>query len=201
MKLPEDGPLEIERLDVSRDGLRAAYITGWIEVPHRLYVVPIAGGEPKLLSEQLAYPYSAPSFSPDGLRIAFVGGTDQDPDIHTIGIDGQDDRRLTSSPGQDFGPAWSPDGKTIAFVTGPERARKVALMDSDGSNIRLLPEPVAIACGGLAWSSDSTKLAFAAGPEQAGRIYIADCQTLSSRRLTNGPGNDCYPQWRPVPPR
>jgi Tol biopolymer transport system component len=200
----KDGAFAVECFDLSRDGLRTAYITRSRDVPHRLYVVPIAGGEPRLLSERLPTSdrlSSLPSFSPDGQRVAFVGVTKGNQDIHTIGIDGQNQQCLTTSSDRDSDPAWSPDGKTIAFVTGPERARRVALMDSDGSNIRVLPEPVAAYCGDVAWSPDGTKLAFAAGPEGAGRIYIADCQTLSCRRLTNGPGNDSYPQWRPVPPR
>lgn len=60
-----------------------------------------------------------PSWSPDGLRIAFMsdrhdpGGT---PDIYVMNVDGTGVERVTYGGG--WKPAWSPDGKKIAFQRG-----------------------------------------------------------------------------------
>jgi Tol biopolymer transport system component len=54
-----------------------------------------------------------PAWSPDGTRIAFVGGTDHD--IYVIDADGSHLRRLTSGSTQKGWPSWSPDGTHILY--------------------------------------------------------------------------------------
>jgi len=61
----------------------------------------------------------APSFSPDGRRIAFQRHqslTGQDMDIYIKEVRGESMRRLTFDSRPDFSPAWSPDGASIAFL-------------------------------------------------------------------------------------
>jgi TolB protein len=60
-----------------------------------------------------------PDWSPDGTRIAFMGGgpTASDYDIWTVNVDGTDLVQLTDFSGVDGWPAWSPDGTRIAFTT------------------------------------------------------------------------------------
>ncbi|TLY03119.1 MAG: hypothetical protein E6K92_05025 [Thaumarchaeota archaeon] len=58
---------------------------------------------------------SFPSWSPDGKKIAFVEGAEND--IFVINADGTGLTRLTDSPGRDTHPSWSPDGTKIAFAT------------------------------------------------------------------------------------
>ena len=58
------------------------------------------------------------TWSPDGRRIAFMGGTSAtEYDIWTIGIDGTELVQLTDTLGSDGWPAWSPDGTRIAFTS------------------------------------------------------------------------------------
>jgi Tol biopolymer transport system component len=62
-----------------------------------------------------------PAWSPDGARIAFqhLGDGDTVPmEIFVMNADGSNPRRLTYSPGAQYGesdPAWSPDGTRIVF--------------------------------------------------------------------------------------
>lgn len=82
-----------------------------------LYEVPVLGGAPRRL---LADADSAPAFSPDGRRLAFVRN---DP-VHrasllvTAGRDGRGERVVARSAGRRIfsteGLAWSPDGGAIA---------------------------------------------------------------------------------------
>ncbi len=93
---------------------------------------------------------SAPSWSPDGKRIAFErASAPGDPDtddtafasdeIWTMSADGSDQRRLTDNASHDEGPAWSPDGLRIVFTaTRDEPKGDLWLMDADGGNPHLL---------------------------------------------------------------
>jgi Tol biopolymer transport system component len=58
-----------------------------------------------------------PAWSPDGARIAFMGGPNgpSEYDIWVMDVDGSNPVQLTDSLGPDGWPAWSPDGTRIAF--------------------------------------------------------------------------------------
>ncbi|MFW6116209.1 MAG: TolB family protein, partial [bacterium] len=57
------------------------------------------------------------AWSPSGEQIAFSSDRDGNYEIYVMNADGSDQRRLTSSPGTDWGATWSPDGARIAFAS------------------------------------------------------------------------------------
>lgn len=59
----------------------------------------------------------APTFSPDGSKIAFQGIVNGQIAIYVIDIDGTDLRRITGDNYQSGYPVWSPDGETIVAFT------------------------------------------------------------------------------------
>ena len=80
----------------------------------------------------------APSFSPDGGRVAFNwNGEKQDnTDIYIKPIGPGPARRLTTDPDDDLDPAWSPDGSLIAF----NRGGFIFLVSPEGGPERKLTE-------------------------------------------------------------
>ncbi len=62
-----------------------------------------------------------PDWSPDGKTIAYVSDvSDSIGDIWLMEADGQEQRRLTTTPElSDYYPAWSPDGKWIVYAASP----------------------------------------------------------------------------------
>ncbi|HYM77967.1 MAG TPA: hypothetical protein VE377_18475 [Candidatus Dormibacteraeota bacterium] len=96
-----------------------------------VYIVPIAGGAPRRITQK------SPSYwhgwSPDGKTLAFVGQRDGEFDIYTIPAAGGEETRLTTAKGLDDGPEYSPDGKYIYFNSERTGHMQIWRMKSDGS--------------------------------------------------------------------
>ena len=78
---------------------------------------------------------SWPSWSPDGLKIAFGSrGKGLFSDIYVMNADGSNQRRLTDRPTAGAFTSWSPDGSKIAFLPSLGRDEQIFIMNPDGSN-------------------------------------------------------------------
>jgi Tol biopolymer transport system component len=130
-----------------------------------LWRVALFGGTPRRIVSDI---WSAPGWSPDGRRMAFIRtkGPDQETSIVVTEEDGTRERVLaTRQPSSGFlniswgvwatnRPAWSPDGKRLALVanvaapqpTGPLSAL-VVLDATTGAEAQAFP----IKADGLAW--------------------------------------------------
>ncbi|MGA2856376.1 MAG: hypothetical protein ABSE40_05875 [Candidatus Sulfotelmatobacter sp.] len=97
-----------------------------------VYIVPIAGGTPRRITQK------SPSYwhgwSPDGKTLAFVGLRNGDFDIYTIPAAGGEETRLTTAKGLDDGPEYSPDGKYIYFNSERTGHMQIWRMKPDGSD-------------------------------------------------------------------
>lgn len=117
---------------LSADGSGLAISAGTADSPvSRIWVLPAAGGEPQLVTEE------APSYlhgwSPDGSTLAYCAQRGGVFDIYTIGRSGGPESRLTDSAGLDDGPEYSPDGGHIWFNSSRSGRMQVYRMNADGS--------------------------------------------------------------------
>jgi len=90
---------------------------------HYLYQMPVLGGTPKQLVRDID---SAPAFSPDGQRMAYVRGILDPPgnDVLLANADGSGERVLAQRKGFDAGSpnvSWSGDGRMLALVSPETR--------------------------------------------------------------------------------
>jgi TolB protein len=96
-----------------------------------VYIVPIAGGTPRQITN------NAPSYwhgwSPDGQTLGFTGQRDGNFDVYSIPAAGGDETRLTVAAGLDDGPEYSPDGATIYFNSERTGQMQIWRMSPDGS--------------------------------------------------------------------
>ena len=113
-----------------------------------------------------------PQCAPDGKSVAFVvsqidvkedkGGNSH---IWTVGVDGKNERQLTSSTDAESTPRFSPDGKYLSFTSsrpGKAKGNQVWLLDRSGGEAFQLTE-VKGRLQGYEWSPDSKRLALIVG--------------------------------------
>ena len=120
-----------------------------------------------------AYLDSAPTWSPDGTRIAWESMRDGggDREIFVMDADGSNVVQLTDNALHDEGPAWSPDGRLITFTRSATEAAPgdVWVMGADGSDpVQLTDTPV------IEESPDWQPIPFTAGSEDEQRIACGD---------------------------
>lgn len=95
-------------VDVSPDGKSIVF-----DLLGDIYLLPIGGGEAKLLRGGAAYE-TQPRFSPDGKRIAFTSDRDGLDNLWVMDADGANPRQVTKERERQVNtPTWTPDGQYL----------------------------------------------------------------------------------------
>jgi Tol biopolymer transport system component len=144
---------------------------------------------------------SSLQLSPDGTTLAYMSAGY----VHTVRVDGMDDRTLTGAGNTNDGDAqnhvvWSPDGSQLAYAS----SGNIYVMNADGSDQHAITQSP----GGLGdyypvWSIDGT-IAFWRGTptgEDGGpgdsEIYTVPAVGGAVTRLTNNVVSNIEPAWSP----
>lgn len=98
----------------------------------RIYIVPIQGGTPRLVTPN--GPSYLHGWSPDGKRLAYCAARGGQYDVYTIAVEGGPEVQLTDLPGLDDGPEYSTDGRFIWFNSTRSGLMQIWRMDVDGAN-------------------------------------------------------------------
>jgi regulation of enolase protein 1 (concanavalin A-like superfamily) len=116
---------------ISPDGTQLAISDQTKDGKSRIYVLPVSGGAPRLVTPL------APSYwhgwSPDGKTLAYCAERNGQFDIYTMPVDGGEETRLTTAPGSHDGPDYSPDGQYIYFNSDRTGRMQIWRMKPDGS--------------------------------------------------------------------
>ncbi len=167
---------------------------------------------------------SAPSWSPDGKRLAFVSDRTDKRQIYLISLDGGEAEPITTAEDGMGSFQWSPDGRQIAFTaTDPkpqalkDRDKKYGefevvdqdllmthlyAIDLSTRKVRVLTKG-AFTVGSFSWSPDSTRIAFdhrVNGDPSNGNtadISIVSVADAVIRPLVTQPDSDSHPVWSP----
>ena len=97
----------------------------------KIYVIPVNGGEPRLVTTSASSWWHG--WSPDGATIVFAGMRDSKLDIYSIPVRGGMETRLTNQQGMNDGPEFSPDGRFIYFNSDRTGSNQIWRMKPDGS--------------------------------------------------------------------
>jgi Tol biopolymer transport system component len=115
-------------------------------VPHEgkygIYVLNLATEKVRLLYSTDNEMYtSALRLNTQGEKLVFAqkidGSSDENTEIFTIDVNGENLNRLTDNSYMDLYPAWSPDGTRIAFLSKRDIDLDVYMMNADGSGQHL----------------------------------------------------------------
>ena len=135
---------------------------------------------------------TAPSFAPDGTRVAFAWARDGgESDIYVMQVGTGDPMRLTQGAGINRDPAWSPDGMQIAFLRqyDPERLDLIVVPAMGGIERKLQSVRMNFVSREgsprLAWTPDSRQLIFTTRREvpNVTQEYELRVITLDTRRV------------------
>lgn len=106
----------------------------------KIYIVPINGGIPKIITQNaLSFLHG---WSPDGKELSYCAFRKDDDknesnysvDIFTISTNGGDERRLTKNAMFNDGPEYQPDGSHIWFNSTRSGLMQIWRMERDGKN-------------------------------------------------------------------
>jgi TolB protein len=163
-----------------------------------IYVLDVATGELARLTSNNDVDH-IPSWSPDGLRIAFTSNRSDNYDIYTMRADGSDQQLLIGLPAWDDYARWSPDGGRVAFVTTDQLDgvwnSEVFVMTIGGGRQRVTFNSARDEWP--SWSPDGEWLAASSDRDGAMDIYISRADGSEVINLTDGPEESIQPAWSP----
>lgn len=152
-----------------------------------------AGAPAKRLTENVEGNFDATP-SPDGRTIVFASSRDGSLELYRMNADGSEQRRLTTSEGDDLLPKFSPDGAWVAFVSARSGRDRVWLMRPDGREQHAATPPVKATGAGpeaferdAEWSPDGKFLAFASRVEGEPQARVAVIDVASGTRTWVSP--------------
>jgi TolB protein len=140
---------------------------------------------------------TAPSFSPDGSKIAFESDRGGSQQVYVMNADGSGVHRISFGAGKSGTPVWSPRGDLIAFTNQLEDSFRIGVMHPDGSGARI------ISTGwedeGPTWAPNGRVLMFSRTLRggRGSQIWSIDVTGRNEQRVeTHGDASD--PAWSPL---
>ena len=141
----------------------------------------------------------APSWSPDGSRIAFTTNRDGQDEIYVMNADGSNQVNVSRNAAKDQAPTWGPNGRKLAFHSDRTVAGSFEIwtMGADGSSPVQLTDNSPFQNANPAWSPDGTHILFQSGRDLNAELYWMNPDGSNPTRLTDDTDDDIEAAWSP----
>jgi dipeptidyl aminopeptidase/acylaminoacyl peptidase len=134
----------------------------------------------------------APSFSPDGKRIAFISDITGIPSLYTVSSEGGAPERVPTPDDQVRGVEWSPDGAWLAFVIAPGGGMntQIYLTRPDGKELRRITDGAKDNNRLGRWSLDAKALTLSSNRRDPAALdsYLFDVPSQKLVLVSKSPG-------------
>jgi TolB protein len=178
----------------SPDGSRVLYTSYQTGFP-QIYLLDLATGQRRALSDQPGTITFAPRFSPDGRTVVYSMSSGGNTDIYAMDIATGTIRRLTETPSIETAPSFSPDGRSIVFESDRSGTQQIYIMPAAGGEARRISFGKG-RYGTPVWSPRGDLIAFT--KQNEGRFHIGVMRTDGSEeRLLTASFLDEGPTWSP----
>jgi dipeptidyl aminopeptidase/acylaminoacyl peptidase len=184
--------------EISPDGKQIIFTRTWVDkmkdqYRSNLWIVDVDGTRIRELTSG-ARNDSAPVWSPDGKRIAFLSDRDGTNQLHVMWLDTREMAQLTHLERAPNNIKWSPDGKQIAFTAfAPDNDPLLSVKLPERPRGAEWAKP-AVIVDRLSWAADGR------GPVPKGNthVFVIDA-TLGGtpRQITSGKYNHAGFDWSP----
>ncbi|MGW0086582.1 serine hydrolase [Streptomyces sp. NPDC003393] len=181
-----------EQPSVSADGSRIVYVLRSADREadrdvRSLWQVATADGEARQLTQGTAD--TAPTWSPDGTRIAFLRARDSAPQLWILPATGGEAEQVTNLPLGAGAPVWSPDGSKIAFAAPVD----LAAVDGEDDAARARRTHAPVVADRLDFKADGKGLLRTV----RGHLHVLDVGEREIRQVTSGDWHAGDPAWSP----
>jgi dipeptidyl aminopeptidase/acylaminoacyl peptidase len=186
----------VSNASISPDGTRIVFSREWVDKQKdqsrsSIWIVDVDGSRPRELTGG-SWRDSAPVWSPDGKRIAFLSDRTGNTQLHVMWADTREVAQLTHVERSPSNLQWSPDGKQLAFT--------MFVPDEDPIlKVELPKRPRgaewakgAVIVDRLSWARDGS------GPTEKGYTHVFVLDALvggTPRQVTTGKFNHTGPSW------
>jgi dipeptidyl aminopeptidase/acylaminoacyl peptidase len=178
---------------MSPDGRRVAFVVTTLaeeqdQYLSQIWIVDTNGGEPRRFTAGSKRD-TAPRWSPDGTRLAFVSDRDPNkkPQVYVMPADGGEPTRLTELANGVSTPVWSPDGAYLACI-----ARVGGGQEPEREGERRQSRPARVITT-LKYKANGEGFVYDRRPH----LCIVSVEGGESRQVTDGDFVDAEPAWSP----
>lgn len=182
-----EAPKYIDKLVYRFDG------QGYLDDSYNhIFVIPASGGTPRQITSG-DFNHSSPAWSKDSEVLYFTSNRQDDweyeqqnSEIYSINVSGENLQKLTDRYGPDYSPTVSPDGKAIAYLGNDDKKMgyhhtQLYTMNTDGSDSKCISCDLDISITDIQWDENSEGLYFLYDKHGNTKVgYISAAGTLTT---------------------
>ena len=141
-------------------------------------------------------PIISPSWSPNGMQLAYVSFESRKPVIYAHDVASGKRRLLANFRGSNSAPAWSPDGRQIVATLSRDGGSQLYALDANGGEPRRLTQSTSIDTE-PAFSPDGQRIYFVSDRGGAPQIYRMGAAGANIERVTFSGSYNISPSMSP----